>query len=151
MGGCEKQKPTLVVMVGGLGFSQLADVRKAVQKECPDATVVNAGGWDGYKANLGAILKSKKYEHVVMVGHSFGCGAIAEAAKDVEKVELAVFIDPAWDDFKMPGTIGRHMWFKRSKFGIEREARIVGAARPVTIEGGHNDIPHSEVLIGGGD
>jgi pimeloyl-ACP methyl ester carboxylesterase len=85
-----------------------------------------------------------------MVGHSFGCGAIAEAAEKLPKVELAVFIDPAWNDFKLPHTIAHYLWFQRSNFGLEREAKIIGARqRPVTIQGGHNDIPHSDVLIAG--
>jgi hypothetical protein len=147
--GCAKPKGTLVVVVGGLGLSQLRDVRQAVERQCPDVDVVNAGGWDGYKANLEAIAKEKKRQHVIMVGHSFGCGAIADAAAKLPKVDLAVFIDPSWNDFKLPGTVGRYLWYKRSNFDIEREAKIIGARNPVTIHGGHNDIPHSPELING--
>jgi pimeloyl-ACP methyl ester carboxylesterase len=148
--GCAKPKGTLVVVVGGLGLSQLGDVRRAVEKNCPDCDVVNAGGWDGYKADLEKIATEKKRQHVIMVGHSFGCGAIAETAEKLPKLDLAVFIDPAWDDFKLPRTVGKYLWFKRSGFGIEREARIIGARQgAVTIQGGHNDIPHSDVLIAG--
>ena len=147
--GCAKPRPTLVVVVGGLGLSQLGDVRRAVQSQCPGADVVNAGGWDWYKADLPEIVRNKPHQHVVFIGHSFGCGAIAEASRQVKAVELAVFIDPAWSDFHLPTTIGRYLWYKRSGFGIEREAQIVGASNPQTIRGGHNDIPHSPELIAG--
>jgi pimeloyl-ACP methyl ester carboxylesterase len=146
-GGCAAPKPTVVVVVGGLGFSQLGDLRHAVESQCPDAKVVNAGGIDGYKADIKSIATSKKYQNVVLIGHSLGCPAIATASEQLPKVDLAVFIDPAWDDFRLPKNISRSLWYKRSEFGFERKARIVGASPPTTIQGGHNNIPHSPELI----
>jgi hypothetical protein len=147
LGGCAKPKSTLVVMVGGLGISQLGDVRRAVTAQCEDVEVVNAGGLDGYKANLPGIVNGNKYQRVVMVGHSFGCGAFAEAAPNMKPIDLAVFIDPAWNDFKLPGSVRGYIWFKRSSIGLERQATIIGASNPKVIKGGHNDIPHSAELI----
>ena len=149
MGGCHKPQPTLVVVVGGLGFSQLGDLRKAVTQQCPRVTVVNAGGWDGYKANLKAIVAATPHQHVVFVGHSFGCEAIAQASEQLPAVDLAVFIDPAWNDFPLPRNITRYLWYQRSGIGIEREATIIGASGTRTIQGGHNNIPHSAELIAG--
>ena len=145
--GCAHPEPTLVVVVGGLGISQLGDLRHEVQRQCPQAKVVNAGGWDGYKSDLKAIATAKPHEHIIFVGHSFGCGAIAEAASQLPRVDLAVFIDPAWNDFPLPRTVARCLWFRRSGGGLEREARVVGAPGPKVIKGGHNDIPHSPELI----
>jgi pimeloyl-ACP methyl ester carboxylesterase len=144
--GCSKE-PTLVVVVGGLGLSQLSDLRKSLEQQCPQATVVSAGDWDGYKADLKAIAASKPFPHVVFIGHSFGCQAIARAAGQLSKVDLAVFIDPAWDDVHLSKTIEHYLWFQRSGIGIEREAQIVGADRPKIIKGDHNSIPHSPELI----
>lgn len=145
--GCAHPEPTLVVFVGGLGFSQLGDLRHAVIKQCPEAKVVNAGGWDGYKADVKAIATAKPHEHIIFVGHSFGCQTIDQAAAKLPRVDLAVFIDPAWDDFRLSNSIAHYLWFKRSGFGVERKAQIAGAVATKTIEGGHNDIPHSAELI----
>jgi hypothetical protein len=149
LGGCAKPKQTLVVMVGGLGFSQLGDVRRAVQDKCPDADVINAGAIDGYKADLPRLVNGKPHQKVIFVGHSFGCAAIASAAPEVQPIDLAVFIDPAWNDFRLPESVKGYMWFKRGGIGIERTANIVGASNPKVIAGGHNDIPHSDELIAG--
>jgi hypothetical protein len=146
-GGCARPEPTLVVFVGGLGVSQLGDLRRAVEKEFPEAKVVNAGGWDGYKANITGIVNDKPRERVILVGHSLGAPAISEAASKLPKVDLAVFIDPAWDDFKLPKNVDQHLWYKRSDFSVVREAKVLGANEAKTIKGGHNDIPHSQELI----
>ena len=37
-------RDALVVVVGGLGMSQLGDLSNAVEKRCPEATVVSAWG-----------------------------------------------------------------------------------------------------------
>ena len=147
-GGCATKK-TLVVTVGGLGFSQLGDLRRTVERQFPDAKVVNAGGLDGYKADLVKIATAKPREHIIFVGHSFGCGAIAEAAGKLPHVDLLVFIDPAWNDFRLPQNVSYYLWYRRSGIGIEREAKIIGASAPKVIHGGHNDIPHSDELIAG--
>ena len=145
--GCAHPEPTLVVVVGGLGMSQLGDLRQEVQRQCPHANVESAGAWDGYKADLKAIAAARPHEHIIFVGHSFGCQAIADAASQLPRIDLAVFIDPAWNDFPLPPTVARYLWYQRSDAGIEREALIVGAGAPRVIEGGHNDLPHSAELI----
>jgi len=145
--GCAHPEPTVVVVVGGLGFSQLGDLRHAVIQRCPDATVINAGAWDGYKSDIKALATAKPHQHYILIGHSFGCEAIDEAAAHLPHVDLAVFIDPAWSDFKLSHNIENYLWFKRSSFGIERQAQIVGAEAPTTIQGSHNDLPHAQNLI----
>ena len=149
LGGCKKPEPTLVVFVGGLGWTQLGDIQKAVERECPHVTVISAGNWDAYKTDLKEIVNKTPHRDVVFVAHSFGCGSIAETAGKLPLVDLAVFIDPAWNDFKLPRSVGNYLWFKRSGLGIEREATIIGAGGARTIEGGHNNIPHSPELIAG--
>src|SRR4051812_27103024 len=62
LGGCAHPEPTLVVVVGGLGFSQLGDLRHAVAEKCPQATVVSAGGWDGYKTDVKALATAKPHQ-----------------------------------------------------------------------------------------
>ncbi|MCL2639218.1 MAG: hypothetical protein FWD53_00080 [Phycisphaerales bacterium] len=148
LGACAKTKPTLVVTVGGMGYSQLRTLRLMIIQECPYAKVVNAGGWDGHNANLKRIAESKPRTNIIFIGHSFGCGAINEAAEKMQKLDLAVFIDPAWNDFNLSKNIVDHIWYQRSGMGIERQAQIVGSTvTPRTIKGGHNDIPHSPMLI----
>jgi hypothetical protein len=103
--------------------------------------------WDAYNADLKKIATDKPRDHIVFIGHSFGCRAIDDAADELPRVDLAVFIDPAWNDFDLSPNINRYLWFKRSSFDIEREANIVGASNPQKIPGGHNEIPHSPLLI----
>ena len=146
--GCAKPEPrTVVVTVGGAGFSQMHDLRMALEQQCPEARVVSAGMWDAYKSDIKKMVEAEPRTHVILIGHSFGCGAIDEAADALGGVDLAVFIDPAWNDFKLSKQIDRYLWFKRSTIDIEREAKIVGANGAETIKGGHNDIPHSAELI----
>lgn len=123
------------------------DLHDAMTREFPDAKVVSTGGWDGYKADIHAIIAQNPRRHVVLVGHSLGCQTIARAADGASSVDLTVFIDPCWDDIPLPKNADRHLWYQRSGFGFERKARIIGAASPTTIQGSHNSIAHSPVLI----
>src|SRR5262245_58720253 len=143
--GCAR-KPTLVITVGGLGFSQVGSVRRAIQQQCPDADVISAGAWDAYKSDLPRIIRESPRDHLVLVGHSLGCQTIAETAKKVAKVDLVVMIEPAWDDIRLPRNVARCLWYQRTDFGWERRASVAGAS-PATIKGGHNDVPHSKELI----
>jgi pimeloyl-ACP methyl ester carboxylesterase len=145
--GCAGPQRILVVVVGGLGFSQLDDLRKSLEHQCPQATVVSAGAWNGYKTDVEAMATAKPHEQIIFIGHSFGCQTIAQAAAHLAKVDLAVFIDPAWDDFRLVGNIAHYRWYQRSGKDIEREAHIVGADKPEIIKGDHNSIPHSPELI----
>ena len=147
VGGCEAPHPTLVVVVGGLGLNQLGDLREAVKEQCPDTTVVSAGPWDGFRADIGQIVASNSHKRIILVGHSFGCEAVAKAAEKLPRVDLTIFIDPAWDDFPLPRQSSNYLWFQRSEADIEREATIIGASNITTIQGGHNAIPHSPELI----
>jgi pimeloyl-ACP methyl ester carboxylesterase len=144
--GCA-QKPILVITSGGLGFSQMGEVRRAIEKQCPNADVVSAGFWDAYKSDMAQIIRDKPHDHIVLVGHSLGCQTIAQTAGKVSKVDLAVLIDPAWDDIRLPRNIQQCLWYRRSEFGFEREANVTGASGFITIKGGHNDIPQSPQLI----
>jgi pimeloyl-ACP methyl ester carboxylesterase len=143
--GCAP-KPTLVVTVGGLGFSQMGDVRRAIQRQCPKAEVVSAGAWDAYKSDVLHIVRKSPRKHLVLVGHSLGCHTVSQTAAKVSRVDLAVLIEPAWDDIRLPGSVERCLWYQRSDFGLVRQAKVVGAS-PATIKGGHDDVPQSKQLI----
>jgi len=148
LGACAKTKPTLVVCVGGMAYSQLRTLRLTIIQECPYAKVVNAGGWDGYKADLKRIAEEKPRTNIIFIGHSFGCEAINKAADKMAKLDLAVFIEPAWDDFKLSPNIRDHIWYQRATAGFDvRRAQIIGANPPRLIKGGHSDVPHSPMLI----
>ncbi|HEY7091161.1 MAG TPA: hypothetical protein VH518_23895 [Tepidisphaeraceae bacterium] len=145
--GCA-QKPMLVVTVGGLGYSQMGNVRHAIQQQCPQADVVSAGWWDAYKADLPRIIRESPRKHLVLVGHSLGCQTIAQTAAKVSKVDLVVFIDPAGDDIRLPRTVERCLWYQRSNWDWIGQAKVNGAS-PTKINGGHNEIPQSTELISG--
>jgi pimeloyl-ACP methyl ester carboxylesterase len=145
--GCAR-KPILVVTVGGLGYSQMGDVRRAIDRRCPKAKVISAGWWDAYKSDLPRIIRKSPHDHLVLIGHSFGCQTVAQAARKVSKVDLVVFIDPAWNDIRLPRNVERCLWYRRSDFGWARKAKVIGASA-ATIRGGHNDIPESKELIAG--
>jgi hypothetical protein len=145
--GCAHPKATLVVTVGGLGFSQMHDLRMAVKQQCPNVDVVSAGAWDAYKEDILTIAREKPRQHIILVGHSFGCESIDKAAAQLPNVDLAVFIDPSWDDFVLAPTIRNYLWYQRSSLGIERQAKIAGASGARVIKGGHNDLPHSTQVI----
>jgi len=142
--GCAK--PILVITVGGLGFSQMGEIRRAIERQCPNADVASAGWWDAYKSDLPRMIRESPHDHLVLIGHSLGCQTIAETAGKVSKVDLLVLIDPAWDDIHLPRTVQRSLWYRRSDFGFPRQANVVGASA-VTIQGGHDDIAQSKQLI----
>lgn len=143
--GCAR-KPTLVITVGGMGFSQMGSIRRAIQRQCPNADVVSAGAWDAYKSDVLRMIRKSRRDHLVLVGHSLGCQTAAQTASQVSKVDLVVLIEPAWDDIRLPRNVGRCLWFRRSDFGMVRQAKVIGAS-PTQIKGGHDDIPHSAELI----
>jgi hypothetical protein len=144
---CARPQRTIVITVGGAGFSQMHDLRKTLERECPDAKIVSAGAWDAYKTDLPKIATQKPREHIILIGHSFGCSAISHAADQLSHVDLAIFIDPAWNDFPLSAHISQYLWFTRSGFDLERRAKIIGASNPIEIQGSHNEIPHSADLI----
>jgi hypothetical protein len=143
--GCA-HRPTLVITVGGLGFSQMGNVRRAIEKQCPNADVVSAGAWDAFKADLPKIIRESPHDHYVLVGHSLGCQTNTETAKKVSKVDLLVYLDPAWDDIRLPRNVQTCLWYQRSNWDWIREANVVGAS-PWIIKGGHNDVPQSAEVI----
>ena len=55
--GCSSSKPTLVLLVGGAGLSQLGEIGENISARCPDANVIETGGWDGFRANLKQVVK----------------------------------------------------------------------------------------------
>jgi pimeloyl-ACP methyl ester carboxylesterase len=145
--GCATSKPTLVVLVGGAGLSQLGDLGENISALCPDADVIETGGWDGFRADLRQIIRAHPSAGLVLVGHSFGCRTIADAAADLPAVDLAVMIDPAWDDITLPPTVYSCLWYQRADEGLERRAVITNGGRPELVSGDHNDICHSPQLI----
>lgn len=145
VGGCA-HKPILVITSGGLGFSQMGPVRRAIEKQCPNADVVSAGAWDAFKTDLPKIIRESPHDHYVLVGHSLGCQTIAETARKVPKVDLLVFLDPAWDDIQLPRNVQTCLWYQRSDWDWIREAKVNGAS-PWIIKGGHNDVPQSPEVI----
>lgn len=146
---CAKPQPTVVVLVGGLGMSQLGDVKAAVKQRCPEADVVSAGWWDAYKEDPAALAREKPRERIIMVGHSFGCKTVAEAAAKLPAIDLAIFIEPAWNDVTVPRNVRRVLWFQRSEIGFTRKAKILAGVKPVVINGGHNTVTESPTLISG--
>ena len=143
---CATSKPTLVVLVGGAGLSQLGDLGETISAMCPDADVMEASGWDGFRADLKRIVKERPSRGLVLVGHSFGCETIAKAAAGIPAVDLVVMIDPAWDDITLGPTIGSCLWYQRGDAGMERQAVVRNGGRPILIGGDHNDICHSQRL-----
>jgi len=144
---CTTSKPTLVVLVGGAGLSQLGELGENISALCPDADVIEAGGWDGFRADLQRVVRDHPCEGLILVGHSFGCQTIADAAAGISAVDLAVMIDPAWDDITLPRSVVSCLWYQRADPGLERMALIRNGGRPVTIAGDHNNICHSPRLI----
>lgn len=144
---CATSKPTLVVLVGGAGLSQLGELGANISARCPDADVIETGGWDGFRADLKQVVRDHPCEGLILIGHSFGCQTIARDAAAISAVELVVMIDPAWDDITLPPSVASCLWFQRADPGIERTAIIRNGGRPVTISGDHNDICHSSQLI----
>jgi hypothetical protein len=145
LAGCAR-RPIGVITVGGLGFSQMGSVRRAIQKQCPNADVQSAGAWDAYKSDLPRMIRESPHDHLVLVGHSLGCNTIAQAARNVSKVDLLVLIEPAGDDIRLPKTVARCIWYQRSNFDWVWQAKVTGAS-PTKISGGHNDIAHSAAVI----
>jgi pimeloyl-ACP methyl ester carboxylesterase len=142
--GCAR--PILVVTVGGLGFSQMGTVRRAIEKQCPDADVKSAGFWDAFKTDVQKMLRESPHDHVVLIGHSLGCQTIAQATRQVKKVDLLVLIEPAGDDIRLQKNVEKYLWYQRTNFDWIRPAKISGAS-PTRINGGHNDIAQSPEVV----
>ena len=148
LGGCTTGKPTLVLLVGGAGLSQLGELSENISASCPDADVVETSGWDGFRADLGSYVRSHPYQGVVLIGHSFGCKTIAESAASMSNVDLAVMIDPAWDDFALPPSIRSCLWYQRAEDGgPERRSTIINGGRPMVVSGDHGEICHSPQIM----
>jgi hypothetical protein len=145
LAGCAR-KPIQVITVGGLGFSQMGSVRRAIEKQCPKAEVCSAGAWDAFKSDVPKMIRKSPHDHVVLVGHSLGCNTITQAAEKVSKVDLLVLIEPAGDDILLPKNVGRCIWYQRTNFDWVWQAKVAGAT-PTRINGGHNDIAHSKAVI----
>jgi predicted alpha/beta hydrolase family esterase len=124
----------------------MGDVRRAIEKQCPDADVRSAGAWDAFKSDLPKMIRESPHDHLVFVGHSLGCNTIAQAASSVSKVDLVVLIEPAGDDIRLPKHVARCIWYQRSNFDWIGQAKVSGASAK-KINGGHNDIAHSPTVI----
>lgn len=147
MGGCSEPKPTRVLLVGGAGLSQLGELGEALVASCPEAEIVETGGWDGFRADLKRIAAERPDQRLILIGHSFGCETIAEAAVGLDNVDLVVMIDPAWDDMTLPRNVISCLWYQRADEGMERRAAVRNGGRPKVIAGDHNSICHSAQLI----
>jgi len=147
LGGCVGNRPTLVVFVGGAGLSQLGDLKTAVSAACPDADVIEISAWDGFRSDVARVINARQPRGVVLIGHSFGCETIARAATQLRTVDLAVLIEPAWDDIVLPRNVQSCLWYQRSEIGMERRAVVHGGGRPITVPGGHNDLPRTPEVI----
>jgi pimeloyl-ACP methyl ester carboxylesterase len=144
---------TLVILSGGLGSDQTADIYAEICLNCPNAEVISVGDWDGYKADfIGIVNQNRKSpnQKVVFIGHSFGGYAVDLATEQLQdKVEYLVFVDPVkydWGNFDLPQNIGSYDYFLRTDWLGPRAAKIPGAAYTL-IKGGHNTIPHDDYLI----
>lgn len=146
--GCGLTKPTRVLLVGGAGLSQLGDLGMTISAMCPDADVVETGGWDGFRADVKRFATDPPCQGVILIGHSFGCATIAEAAAQLRGVDLVVMIDPAWDDITLPRSASNCMWYQRANDGgMERRAVIRNGGQPMVVAGDHNDICRNPRLI----
>ena len=147
MPACASSKPTVVLLVGGAGLSQLGELGENISAICPDAEVIETGGWDGFRADVHRIALNHSGQGLVLIGHSFGCQTIARDAAQIPGIDLVVMIDPAWDDITLPPTIRSCFWYQRSQAGLERTATIRNGGSPMIIASDHNDICHSPRLI----
>jgi pimeloyl-ACP methyl ester carboxylesterase len=84
----ERPEGPLVVLVGGLGRSQLDEAGRVLASRT-GATVITAGDWNGYAADVAAIIRAHPRARVFVFGHSLGGDAIAGL-----EVETKVLVDP---------------------------------------------------------
>ncbi len=119
--------------------------------------VVSAGKWDGYKADLPALIGQQcsqvAFSFIAVIGHSFAAIPILDLiGVNGPMVDYAAFIDPVSDEafvssYPMPTKRPPFFWCQRSTFGIEAKLNITDAGAPVIIDGDHNQLPHkTEVL-----
>jgi pimeloyl-ACP methyl ester carboxylesterase len=139
----------LVVIVGGLGESQMKDITAALSNS--DATVVSASSWDGYKLDIAAEIKGHESDQIILVGHSFGGQAVLDACKALPAVHIqeVILIDPVAygsGGTDLPANAGKVTVFTRTDWFGPWVAVIQGTT-PIPVPGSHNDIPHSTVVI----
>lgn len=142
----------IVVVVGGLGGSQLKDLYSTIVLKCPKVTVIWAGDNDAYQTNVLTLINNVKKDantKIVLIGHSFGGDTVDKAADQLESVDYLALIDPVapgWGDMTLSSHAKSYDLFIRSDFIGPRDAVIAGAAYTV-IQGGHNTIPHDPQVI----
>jgi hypothetical protein len=140
---------TTVVVVGGLGGSQLNTIIVELQKLCPNAKIIDAGQRDAYDENIYQILAQNPSNKIVLIGHSFGGETVFRACFGA-KVNYLAMIDPVrnpWGNLPaVSSDVDKYDYFVRSRLFGPYVARIEGAA-PIVISGGHNEIPHDPLVI----
>jgi pimeloyl-ACP methyl ester carboxylesterase len=145
--GCTGTKPTRVILVGGAGLSQLGDLGETIAAMCPDADVVETGGWDGFRGDAIRAATEPPCEGVILIGHSFGCQTVAAAAAELKGVDMIVLIDPSWDDITLTRRISC-IWYQRADDGgAERRALVNNGGRPIVVADSHNGICHNPRVI----
>jgi len=155
----ETPKTILVLVVGGLGNSQLDDgdsqaqnMLLALQANCSaKAEIHDAGSWNGYKVDVSAMVAEHPGMKIVLIGHSFGGATVIKACSDIAQVDYVVAIDavnddPCWGDLVMPTNMIKYDFYVRSSGWGPRTARIPGAMMQ-TLEGGHNSVAHDQEMI----
>jgi pimeloyl-ACP methyl ester carboxylesterase len=139
---------TLVIVCGGLGEAQTGDIVARLET-IPTLTVISASNWDGYKANIVSLYNANKETKLVLIGHSFGSETVITACKSIPFVDCLILIDPVatdWGSLELPHNIGSNIVFYRSDYFGPKTANIAGG-NEITIDGGHNDLPHNPIVI----
>jgi hypothetical protein len=140
---------TLVIICGGLGEAQTGDIVARLEA-IPTLTVVSCDSWDGYKTDIVSLYISNKENKTILIGHSFGSETVINACKSIPFVDIIILIDPVatdWGEMTAPKNVGEIMLFYRSQYFGPKTAKINEGPEPITVEGDHNSLPHSNVVI----
>lgn len=150
----------VVILIGGLGKSQLGTIEAALKKE-QGVRVVVPSRWDGYRADIRGLVASAHSEarsrftqaSVCIICHSFGCDATLRAIEEMPEgnVSYVAFVDPIGEDWRqeqaVPDGLMSYDWFVRNEIWGPPCLRLLGPNEPIMVQGSHNECVHDPLLI----
>jgi pimeloyl-ACP methyl ester carboxylesterase len=145
------KKKTVVMVLGGLGASQITFLATKISDDLPEVDVVTFGSWDSYKADIDKFCKENEYDNYILIGHSYGGDSCLNGTINVKAIDLCILLDPvARSGYHL--TVGSNIyktaiWYRSQLFG-PKTAEIAGDnITSLIINDSHNSLPNDPLLV----
>ena len=135
--------PTLAIIKGGLGFSQLGALTAALASQLPSLTIWTPGGQNQYQVSEWPQIAAHPNHRIVLLEHSLACDyaidcAAALAAKGTPAAYLGI-IEKVWFD-KVAPVCDAWDWYQCDAIFDFPRGKIAGWEPQIISETGHNSI-----------